>query len=140
MLGGMNDSTKSKLTGRYAPSALSAAFFGISIAPIVLLFWDDIHRAVTGDCRGSDIAVLVALLVYCAISSEVNLRLVTMDDTSMSSHGPLRIYRQNLDLSEVGGIRQTKMREGSTIEVQYRGRWIVFASNRHFKNRVEEVN
>jgi hypothetical protein len=135
----MNESTKSKLIGSYTPSALSVVLFCASIAPAVLLFWDEILRALAGDVRGIDIGILAAFFVYCAISSEVNFRLVTVDDIVMSSQGPLRIYRQSLDLSEIGGIRQTKMRAGSTIEVQYRGRWIVFASNRRFKNRVEEA-
>src|ERR1035437_2196897 len=124
----MKDSTKSKLIGRYTPSPLSMVFFCVSVAPVLLLFWGDIVRATTRDCRGSDICIIVALLVYCMISSEVNFRLVTVNDAFISSRGPLRIYRQNLDLREVGDIRQTTMRLGSTIEVLYRGRWIVFAS------------
>lgn len=132
--------TKSKLIGRYKPSPVSIVFFSASIAPVILLFISyEIPRTTAGNIGRFDTGLLAALLIYCAISSEMNLRCVIVDEASMSSHGPLRIYRQNLKLSEVGGIRQTKMNNGSTIEVEFRGQWIVFACNRLFKKRVEEV-
>ena len=135
----MNESTKSKLLGRYSPSILSVLFFAIGIAPVIVLFSSVIARAFMLDCQSSDIGILAGILFYCAILSEVNFRYVNVDEKHMLSHGPLRIYRQNLELCDVGGIRLAKARAGSTTEVQYRGRWIVFASNRRFKRRIDEV-
>jgi len=136
---------KSKLIGRYKPSLTNVVIFCVFTIPMILLFISlEIPRATAGNIRTFDFVLLAALLIYCAISSEVNLRCVTVDEASMSSHGPLRIYRQNVKLSEVVEIRQTKMNDRDSagraaIEVQFRGRWIVFVCNRRFKERVEEV-
>ena len=135
----MKDIIKEKLIGDYKPTALSVAIFCASIVPVFLWFWHQLLRALTGNGSTADIWALAVFLVYSAISLEVNLRRVIVDDRSMSSYGPLRIYRQRLENSEITAFRQTKMRAGSTIEVLYRGRAIVFASNRRFKKRCEEA-
>ena len=121
-----------KLKGIYPPSTLNWIIFYIFVIVPTFLFSFIIGDSVSGALKAFPFIFIISLV----ISSEINLRRVEVNEDFISSSGPLKLYRQKLETEYMDAIRRN---DDYPVEVMYKGRAIVFASNRRFKKKITEL-
>jgi hypothetical protein len=120
-----------KFKGIYKPSVLNWLIFFISSIVPTILFSFLFGETVSGAIKAFPFVFLIA----GTISSEINLRTVTINEGFISSCGPLKLYQQKIQTEEIEGIRRLG---DHPVEVMHNGKAIVFASNRSFKKKLSE--
>lgn len=125
------------LKGVYRPS-IADKMFAAAFAVWAVVFLAAMARVSHG-LDGFDTVFACVVVLFTVMTSEVNLRTVTIDDDFISQRSPFGIYRQKLRHDDLSGVRVTRMTRGDVVEVCHRGRWIFFCSNRTFRRHIVKM-
>jgi hypothetical protein len=125
-----------ELEGVYSPSTKEKCLFFLPLVPLSLVAFHVLRQAMSWGVEPSDFLVLAGLLLFSAAMAELTLRSVKVDKEKICGRSPIGLYRQKYRLEEISSARLKFTGRGWVVELNFRGRWIVFLANAAFKARI----